>query len=376
MRLKALIWFLIFAVLLGFAVAANLDSSGGPARGEPVSAVVTRVDTGANEITVTADGRESALRHRRHSEFAYHVGQRLEAYRFDGEIHETLDGVSNATPLRRAYPWLAIGAAVAFVAMLTYVVGWRRAAGVIRGVESGDPVAVMYLERAPKLGTVDWWWTSPPVHPDSERRRIAAVGVILLLAAAVFVVLGAGVWLMDMMSKPSSDAGASSSSASLGFLVAFVFAAVPQLALGMWCLVFRSHPSRGLIRTLDRMRWALIAIGLIGLCLIAVVSRDMISGGILVMAYGMTGTFLRAVRPLAEAAMPGPVVMRDHRADVEEDVARRARAEAQVASDGWGLDMVRGKRERRMFVRYTLVVIGFAFAIGVLSWIKVTLGGL
>lgn len=361
-RAKALIWLVVFLTVLVAAVVAGTDRSGGPAQGTPVAAVVTAVDTRNNEVTVSADGRDSVLRHRKHSEFAYHPGQRLDAYAYDGGIYETLNGVTNATALSRAYPWLASGAFALSVVALAYVVGWRRSAATIRDAAAGDPIAIAYLKRGPQLGTVEWWWATPPVRPSTERRKVFAMGVILALAAVTFIIMEVVMRLLGI------------SPAMNGFRIGFAFACLPFLALAVWCFVFVARPTEGAIRVLGRMRWALIVLGVIGLIVTWMLSHDGYACGALAMAYGSACTLLRAVRSVASIALPGPVTMPRYRERIDADIARRARAESQVASEGWGLDMVRAKRERRMFLRYTLVSVGFLAFVALIAWAKTMLG--
>lgn len=361
-RVKALIWTAVFLVLLIAAVVAGTDRSGGPAQGAPVEAVVTAVDTRRGSVTVSADGLDSELRHRKHSEFSYHPGERLEAYAYDGEIHETLDGVTNATALSRAYPWLASGAFALGVVALVYMVGWRRSAATIRDAAAGDPIAIAYLKRGPRLGTTEWWWATPPVRPSVERRKVLAMGVVLMLGAVAFAAIEVVMWMLG----PSP--------ATNGLRIGFAFAGVAFLVPAVWCFVFVARPSKGTVRVLGWLRWALVALGVIGLIVTWMLSHDVYACGAIAMVYGSALTLVRAIRSVAVIALPGPVTMPRYRERIDEDIARRARAQSQVASEGWGLDMVRAKRERRMFLRYTLISIGFLLVVGILAWAKTGLG--
>lgn len=361
-RLRALLWIMVFLIVLGTAIAAGTDRSGGPAQGEQVTAVVTNVDTRKNSVTVSAHGSDYPFRHRTKSVYSYHVGEQLQLYLFNGEAYESLQGVTNLTPLGKAYPWLACAAFALAVVALTYLVGWRRAAAVVRDSDAGDPIAIAYLKRGPQLGSVEWWWATPPVRPKAERRKVVAMGVVFAVAAAAFMVMEMAIWLLD---KP---AGVSS------ILVAAPFASVPFLALAVWCFLFAAHPTERLIRMLGRVRWGLLAIGLIGLLVTGMVAQDFYAGGLLAAVYVTSHTFIQALRALATTALPGPVTMPRYREEIERDVARRAQAESQVASEGWGLEMVRAKRERRMFLRYTLISIGLIACIALATWAKLQLG--
>ncbi|MBT1163277.1 hypothetical protein [Bifidobacterium felsineum] len=359
-RFKAFVWLTIFLVALIAAVVAGTDRSGGPAVSEQVTGTVARVDTAKNSVMVEVNGVEYPFRHRTHSQYAYHVGDRLQIYVFNGEVYESLKGVSNLTMLSRAYPWLACAALALACVALTYTLGWRRAASVIRDADTGDPIAIAYLKRGPQLGTVEWWWATPPVRPSSERRKVVVLGVMLLCAAVAFIAMLVVMWLLGGLGSAS------------GLLVAFAFSALPFAVLAIWCFVFAVHPSEGKIRALRWMGWALLGSGLLGLLMIGWLSHDsyLYAGGTIAMVYGASQTFVRALRSLGTIALPGPVTMPRYRERIEQDIARRARAESQVASEGWGLDMVRAKRERSVFVRYTLISIGFIAIIVVAAWLK------
>ncbi|MBT1175096.1 hypothetical protein JS530_06215 [Bifidobacterium sp. LC6] len=361
MRIKAFVWLAVFLVVLIAAVMAGTDHSGGQAVGEQVAGTVSSVNTAKNSVMVEVNGTDYPFRHRTHSQYFYHVGDRLQVYVFDGEVYESLKGVSNATMLSRAYPWLACAAFALVCVAGTYTLGWRRAANTIRDADAGDPIAIAYLKRGPQLGTVEWWWATPPVRPSSERRKVVAMGVLLTFAAAAFIAIPVVMWLLGGVGS------------ILGLLLAFAFAALPFAALAIWCFLFASHPSEGKIRALGRLSWALLGAGLLGLVMIGWLAHDsssLYAGGVLVMAYGASQTFVRALRSLATIAMPGPVTMPRYREHIEQDVARRARKESQVASEGWGLDMVRAKRERSMFVRYTLISLGFIAVMVIAAWLK------
>ena len=361
-RLRALIWIMVFLIALGAAVAAGTDRIGGPAQGEQVTAVVTNVDTRKNSVTVSANGSDYPFRHRTKSVYSYHAGEQLQLYIFNGEAYESLHGVSNPTPLGKAYPWLACAAFALAVVALTYLVGWRRAAAVVRDSDAGDPIAIAYLKRGPQLGSVEWWWATPPVRPAAERRKVVAMGVVFSVAAAAFLVMEAAMWLLGLSKTISS------------ILVAAPFASVPFLALAVWCFLFAAHPTEQLIRMLGRVRWGLLVIGLIGLLVTGMMAQDFYAGGLLAAVYITSYTFIQALRALATTALPGPVTMPRYREEIERDVARRAQAASQVASEGWGLDMVRAKRERRMFLRYTLISIGLIACIALATWAKLQLG--
>ncbi|PLS29835.1 hypothetical protein [Bifidobacterium parmae] len=229
---------------------------------------------------------------------------------------------AGATPLGRVYPWLAIVAFVVGVGALTYLIGWRRAAALIRDAEDGDRVAAAYLRRGPQLGTVDWWWTQPPVRPSSERRRVLALGAIQLVAAALLL----GIDVALAVSGVFADAGMS------GFPLAIALSCVPLIAVGAWCVAFRFHPTERRVRTLRRMQWALFAYGLVGLAVVGLLSRGVAACAAYTTVVVFAGSVSRAVTPIARMALPDHVVVADTRAAIDEDIARRVRAEAQVPS--------------------------------------------
>ncbi|KAB7789206.1 hypothetical protein [Bifidobacterium cebidarum] len=359
-RVKAFVWLAVFLVVLIAAVMAGTDRSGGPVHAEQVTGTVSSVNTAKNSVMVEANGVEYPFRHRTHSEYYYHVGDRLQVYVLNGEVYESLKGVSNSTMLNRAYPWLACAAFALACVSLTYAVGWRRASTVIHDADAGDPIAIAYLKRGPQLGTVEWWWATPPVRPASERRKVVALGVMLAFAAVAFIAIPIVMRLLGGIGG------------ALDLLMAFALSALPFVALSIWCFVFAAHPSEGKIRVLRWMGWALLGAGLLGVLAIGWLSQDsyLYAGSTLVMVYTAAQTFIRALRSLATIALPGPVTMPQYREHIEQDIAMRARTESQVASEGWGLDMVRAKRERSMFVRYTLISVGFIAIIAVAAWLK------
>ncbi|MBT1180651.1 hypothetical protein JS531_01395 [Bifidobacterium sp. CP2] len=280
-----------------------------------------------------------------------------------GGTHGGLWGVGDPAALARAYPWLACAAVVTGVVALTYTLGWRRGAAVIRDAAAGDRIAVAYLRHGPRLGTVEWWWANPPVRPSSERRKVVVMGVVLSFVAVAFVSMAVGMWVFD---APVGGPGPASAS---------LFAAAPFVALAAWCFVYAARPVERAIRVLGLIRWASIGMGLIGIAVTGAMPHGRVfAGGLIVASYAASHTMVRALRSLAVMALPGPVTMPRYREDIERDVARRARRGGQVASEGWGLDMVRERRERAMFVRYTLISVGLIAIIAVAAWVRTMMG--
>lgn len=359
MRITVFVWLAIFAAILSCTIAAGLDTSGGPAEGTPIMATVTSVNTQDNIVTVATNGEESTLRHLRHSPYAYRVGQRISAYLFDGGIYETLDGVSNATPLRRAYPWLALGTLAVGIVTLTYAIGWRRATRLIREAESGDPVSAAFLQYGPQLGTVDWWWTSLPVRPHVERRHIRAFGVILLVLAVGIMISEIRLWRSSLMAE---------------FGMAMALSCIPLIAIGVWCLSFVRHPTEHRIVVLRRMQWLLLAVGLISLAVVWLTSSDVYAAGALATMYGFALNYARAVHMLSYAALPGDVVIPQDRERIDADLERMARTEPQIPMDELGMRAVRAKRERRMALRYALLSALFLLILIAFVVLKLALG--
>ncbi|WP_143248540.1 hypothetical protein [Bifidobacterium vansinderenii] len=359
MRITVFMWLAIFAAILSCTIAAGLDTSGGPAAGTPITATVTSTNPGDNIVTVAANGEESTLRHLRHSPYAYRAGQQINAYLFDGGIYETLDGVSNATPLRRAYPWLALGTLVVGVVALTYAIGWRRATKLIREAESGDPVSAAFLRHGPQLGTVDWWWTSLPVRPHVERRHIRALGVMLLVLAVGIMISEIRLWRSPLMVE---------------FGMAMALSCIPLIAIGVWCLSFVRHPTEHRIVVLGRMQWAMLAVGLISLAVVWLTSFDMYAAGALATMYGFSLNYARGIRLLSYAALPGEVVIPHDRERIDADLERMARTEPQIPMDDLGMRAVRAKRERRMALRYALLSALFLLMLIAFVVLKLTLG--
>ncbi|WP_214306319.1 hypothetical protein [Bifidobacterium callimiconis] len=359
MRITMLVWLAIFAAILSCTIAAGLDTSGGPAEGTPIMATVTSVNTRDRIITVAANGEESTLRHLRHSPYAYRVGQRINAFLFEGEIHETLNGVSNTTPLRRAYPWLALGTLAVGIVTLTYAIGWRRATRLIREAEAGDPVSAAFLQHGPQLGTVDWWWTSLPVRPHMERRHIRAFGVILLVLAVGIMISEIRLWRSPLMAE---------------FGMAMALSCIPLIAIGIWCLSFARHPTEHRIVVLGRLQWVLLVVGLISLAFVWMTSSDVYEAGAIVAMYGFALNYARGIRMLSYAALPGDVVIPHERERIDADLERMARSEPQIPMDELGMRKVRTKRERRMMVRYALLSALFLLILIAFVVLKLTLG--
>ena len=293
--------------------------------------------------------------------------------------------------LGAAYPWLAGGAFALLVVEATYLLGWYRAAGVVRDAEAGDAVAITYLKKGPRLGSVEWWWTNPPVRPKSEGRKVARIGVAMVLTAIAVIAIAVFMIVLDW-GRPGGRA--------LGpaYPAAMLLSAVPVVALAAWCFVFTARPSAGKVKAAGVMRWVLVGVGLLGLAAVWWLSArdgggvggvgvasgvDGAStatvgglGAIMVGFYGMVTRMIGAVRTLATMSLDRYITVPTPRARIDAELRRMGESEQQQAFDGTNAsgDRVNRRRERRLALRAALYVIGFVALVAVVSWIKARTG--
>lgn len=284
--------------------------------------------------------------------------------------------------LTAAYPWLAGAAFVTLIVAITYLVGWTRAAGVIRDAEAGDRVAFTYLKKGPRLGSIEWWWMSPPVRPRSEGRKVTLFGVIMAFAAIAFISLAVLMIMLDWGRPRGRALGAA-------FPASMLLSAVPMVAFSAWCFAFTARPSAGKVRAAGVMRWVLFGVGLLGLGGIWWLDSHGIGpwtgvgtsalaalGAIVVAAYGMTLRFIVAARALATIALDRYITVPTPRRHIDEELRRMGESERQQPFDGTNSTAARvnRRRERRLALRVTLYVVVFVVLVVVGSWIKVRSG--